>query len=237
MTLCDQWDGVERVTADRLDGLFALGDAVDGEQAEGQLAQGGHGSGAVAVVGLLVALTPDGVAEPVLQILDFQCRRVRAEISAAVRSARLGPRTPAGQCEAVRSSRLERETCKPLVERIHRENRCSRLNSEPQVRETLLPALPDACREEKLAPHLTETTSLRYERRSSTRVASRSTARTSFALRGPPASRIRPGPFPALRVADHIAARTCKPPSTGSSMPVTYEDSSQARNSAVLAMS
>ncbi len=32
-------------------------------------------------------------------------------------------------------------------------------------------------------------------------------------------------------------ARTCKPPSTGSSVPVTYEDSSQARNSAALAMS
>lgn len=33
-------------------------------------AQGGHGSGAVAVLGLLVVLAPDGVAGPVLQIRD-----------------------------------------------------------------------------------------------------------------------------------------------------------------------
>jgi hypothetical protein len=38
VTLCDPWDGAERVAADRLDGLFDLGDAVDGEQAEGQVA-------------------------------------------------------------------------------------------------------------------------------------------------------------------------------------------------------
>jgi hypothetical protein len=54
VTPCDQWDGAERVAADRLDGLLDLGDAVDGEQAEDQIAQGGHGLGADAVVGLLV---------------------------------------------------------------------------------------------------------------------------------------------------------------------------------------
>ena len=65
-------------------------------------------------------------------------------------------RIPACQGKAVRPSRIERDACKPLVERIHKGARCLRLRSEPQVRETLLPALPDTNREEELAPHLAE---------------------------------------------------------------------------------
>ena len=65
-------------------------------------------------------------------------------------------RIPACQGEAVRLSRIERETRKPLVERIHKGARCPRLRSEPQVRETLLPALPDMHREEELTPYLAE---------------------------------------------------------------------------------
>jgi hypothetical protein len=69
VTLCDQWDGSEGVAADRLHGLFDLGDSVDGEDPECQVAEGGQGLGAVADVGLLVVFAPDGVAGTVLEIV------------------------------------------------------------------------------------------------------------------------------------------------------------------------
>lgn len=65
-------------------------------------------------------------------------------------------RIPACQSEAVRPSRIERDTREPLVEQIYKGVRCPRLRSKPQVRETLLPAPPDTDREEELTPHLAE---------------------------------------------------------------------------------
>lgn len=70
VTLCDQWDGPYGVAADRLYGLSDLDDAVDGEQAEGQVAEGGRDPGAVAAVGLVIVLAPDGVAGSVDEVLD-----------------------------------------------------------------------------------------------------------------------------------------------------------------------
>lgn len=58
------------VATDPLDGLGDLGDAVDGQDAEGEVAQGGGVAGSVAQVGLLVVFAPYGVAGAVLEILD-----------------------------------------------------------------------------------------------------------------------------------------------------------------------
>ena len=86
VTLCDQWDGPCGVAAGGLCGLFDLGDAVDGGQAEGQVAEGGRDPGAIAAVGLVVVLAPDGVAGPAGEVLGSPvCCRACAEISAAVR--------------------------------------------------------------------------------------------------------------------------------------------------------
>ncbi|MER5626418.1 hypothetical protein ABT061_35850 [Streptosporangium sp. NPDC002544] len=54
MTLRDQWEDAERGAADRLDGLLDLGDPVDAEQTERQVAEGGHEAGAIAEVCLMV---------------------------------------------------------------------------------------------------------------------------------------------------------------------------------------
>ena len=70
VTLCDEGECAEGVAADRLDGLFDVVDVVEGEQAEGEVAQGGHGAGAVAGPGLVVVFVPDGVAGPVFEVLD-----------------------------------------------------------------------------------------------------------------------------------------------------------------------
>ena len=88
MTLCDQQDGAQGLRPIACT-VFDLGDAVETEQAEGQVAEGRRGPGAISDVGLLVVFMPDGVAGAVGEIFDPQCRRVCGDISAADRRARL----------------------------------------------------------------------------------------------------------------------------------------------------